>query len=111
MPKLKINKKMKLIKFPKISEMSVPCAMILSGVLSGLIIGLSVYLTTWVFFGGANNRTKLFLDTPQANKPAQVNTLTPEQIKQMQEAQKQRLQQAQQKSATVAPETATTTKK
>jgi len=96
------------MKIFKISEMSIPCAMILSG----LIVGLSVFLTTWVFFGGPNNRTKLFLDTPQANKPAQVNTLTPEQTKQMQEAQRQRMQQAQQqKTAPAKSETnATTTK-
>jgi Spy/CpxP family protein refolding chaperone len=51
----------------------------------------------------------LFLNTPQTNKPAQVNSLTPEQVKQMQEAQKQRLQQTQQKTAPVKSETVATT--
>ena len=88
---------MRFIKNFKISEMSVPCAMITSGILSGLIIGLSIFLTTWIFFGGDNNRQKLFVKNPTNNvaRPMPQNTLTPEQIKQMQEAQKQRMQQQQ----------------
>lgn len=44
----------------KISELSTPAAILLSG----LIVGLSIFLTTYIFFGGVNNRTKLFLDNP-----------------------------------------------
>ncbi len=88
---------LKMFKVPKISDMSVPCAMITSGILSGLIIGLSVFLTTWIFFGGDNNRQKLSVKNTANNvaRPMPQNTLTPEQIKQMQEAQKQRMQQQQ----------------
>ena len=105
---------LKMFKVPKISEMSVPCAMITSGILSGLIIGLSVFFTTLIFFGGDNNRQKLSVQNPANNvaKPMPQNTLTPEQIKQMQEAQKQRAAQqaAQQQTApAVNTEPATTT--
>ena len=92
----------------KVSEMSVPCAMITSGILSGLIIGLSVFLTTWIFFGGNNNRQKLFISNPAVNRAPQANTLTPDQIKQLQEAQKQRMLQ-QQKALVVNTAPATNT--
>ena len=102
---------MKLFKIFKVSEMSVPCAMIASGILSGLIIGLSVFLTTWIFFGGVNNRTKLFLNNaPRTSMPQ--NVMTQEQIKQAQAAAaaQQKLQQ-QQNAPAVNIEPATTTKK
>lgn len=106
---MKFFKKIKMI---KISEMSVPCAMITSGILAGLIIGLSIFFTTLIFFGGDNNRQKLSVKNPALNRAPQANTLSPEQIKQMQEAQKQRAAQqaAQQKTApTTNTESATTT--
>jgi len=95
---------MKLIKITqeKISKMSIPAAMMLSG----LIVGLSVFLTVWIFFGGDNNRQKLSVENPAMNKPAtKPNQLTPDQIKKMQE---QRAQQATQQQA---PAPATTTPK
>lgn len=52
--------------------------------LSGIIIGASIFLTTWVFFGGNGNRQKLFLENPTGQRPAPPN-LTPEQIKKIQE--------------------------
>ncbi len=62
--------------------MSIPEAILLSGV----IIGLSVFLTTWIFFGGDNNRQKLSTPTPgSANRNAQTNTLTPQQIQMIQQ--------------------------
>ena len=86
------------MKFIKIKEMSIPGAIILSGV----IIGLSVFLTTWIFFGGDNNRQKLSTPTPASmNRNAQkntANTLTPQQIQMIQ----------QQRAATVNPDVSTT---
>jgi len=46
--------------FKKPSEMSVPGSI----VLAGLLISVSIFFTVYFFFGGANNRTKLFLTTP-----------------------------------------------
>ena len=69
------------MRFIKIKEMSIPGAILLSG----LIIGLSVFLTTWIFFGGDNNRQKLSVQNPSLNRPAQVNPLTPQQIQQIQQ--------------------------
>jgi len=91
----------------KISEMSVPCAMLLSGILAGLIIGLSIFLTTLIFFGGDNNRQKLSVKNPTANRAMPANTLSQQQIKEMQEAQRQKA--AQQNVPTVNTNTATTT--
>ena len=98
---------MKLIKGTreKISNMSIPAAMLLSG----LIVGLSVFLTTWVFFGGDNNRQKLSVQNPALNKSAQqANQLTPQQIQQMQQQRAQQMQQASstQPAPTPAPTTA-----
>jgi hypothetical protein len=98
---------MKFIKMFKINEMSVPCAMITSGILSGLIIGLSVFLTTWIFFGGDNNRQKLSVANPALNRALQANTPTPDQIKAIQQAQQQKMQE--QNVPVVKPEPATTT--
>lgn len=83
---------MKIFKFMN-SEMSVSGAILLGSVLAGVLIGGSVFFTTLFFFGGVNNRTKLFPDTPVNRAP--VQTLTPDQIRQLQEAQQQRLQAAQ----------------
>jgi hypothetical protein len=69
----------------KIKEISVPWAILITG----LMISLSVFLTTWVFFGGPNNRTKLFLENPPKNSQ---NTLTPQQIQLMQKNQQNRFQ-------------------
>lgn len=91
---------MKSIKV-KISEMSIPCAMLSSA----LIVGISIFLTTWVFFGGDNNRQKLSIKNPALNKNNQTNQLTPQQIQQMQQ---QRALQTQQASST-PPKPATTT--
>jgi hypothetical protein len=101
---MKIFKKIKMI---KVSEMSVPCAVLLSGIVTGLIIGISIFLTTWIFFGGENNRQKLFMKNPAVNnlnRNGQPNTLTPEQIKQMQEAQRQKIQQQQEEARRAAQE-------
>jgi hypothetical protein len=85
------------MKIFKISNMSIPGALILSA----LIIGISIFLTTLVFFGGDGNRQKLFIKSPtmQKNTPP---TLSPEQIKKLQE------QRAAQMNKT-APATTTTT--
>jgi amino acid transporter len=63
-----------------IQNMSIPGAMLMSG----LIVGLSIFLTTWVFFGGFNNRQKLFTPNP-AKKATQTNALTQQQIQQIQQ--------------------------
>lgn len=90
----------------KIQNMSIPGAMLLSGI----IIGLSIFLSTWVFFGGDNNRQKLSVKNPALNKSTQqTNTLTSQQIQQIQ--QQRAAQMAQQASSTTAqPIKATTTK-
>ena len=87
-----------------IKNMSIPAAMLTSG----LIVGLSIFLTTWIFFGGDNNRQKLSVKNPALNKSAQQsNSLTPQQIQQIQ--QQRAAQMAQQASSTpkapVAPAT------
>ncbi len=70
------------MKFVKIKEMSIPGSILLAG----LIIGLSVFLTTWIFFGGDNNRQKLFTQAPGSlNRNTQPNTLTPQQIQMIQQ--------------------------
>jgi len=73
------------MKLVKIKEMSVPGAIILSGV----IVGLSVFLTTWIFFGGDNNRQKLSTPTPASiNRNAGqngANNLTPQQLQMIQQ--------------------------
>jgi hypothetical protein len=88
---------MKLI---KINEISVPGAILLSGV----IVGLSVFLTTWIFFGGDNNRQKLSTPTPASmNKNAQqnsANNLTPQQIQMIQQ---QRAAQVSQQASSTPP--------
>ena len=86
------------MKFIKIKEMSIPGAILLTGI----IIGASVFFTTWFFFGGVNNRTKVFLGNPSKISAPQ-NTLTPAQIQQLQQAQQvqqQRLIDAQTTTAT-----------
>lgn len=95
---------MKIIKNTqeKITNMSIPGAILISG----LIVGLSIFLTVWIFFGGDNNRQKLSVKNPAMNRPAtQPNQMTPEQIKKIQE---QRAQQAAQQ-ITTTPKPATTT--
>lgn len=49
------------------------------------IVGLSIFLTTLIFFGGEANRQKLFTKAPTAQQRTTPPTLTPEQIKKMQE--------------------------
>ena len=92
------------MKFIKIKEMSIPGAILLSGI----IVGASVFLTTWFFFGGVNNKTKAFLDNP-SRITAPQNTLTPAQIQQLQQAQQQRMMLNTQTPPVPVP-TATTTK-
>ena len=76
----------------KIKDLSIPAAILLSG----LIVGLSVFLTTWIFFGGDNNRQKLFTPNPSANKQnQQQNTLTPQQIQMIQQQREAILKQQQ----------------
>lgn len=71
----------------KIANMSVPCAILTSG----LTVGLSVFLTTWVFFGGDNNRQKFSVKNPALNRTTQqANQLTAQQIQQQQQMQQQR---------------------
>ncbi len=90
----------------KIQTMSIPGAMLMSG----LIVGLSIFISTWVFFGGDNNRQKLSVKNPALNKPAQqANQLSAQQIQQIQQqrAQQMEAQQATQ-TAPSAPKQATT---
>lgn len=99
---------MKLFKWPqaKIQNMSIPGAMLLSG----LIVGLSVFLTTWVFFGGDNNRQKLSTPTPAAmnrNVQQQPNALTPQQIQLMQQQQQQRADLLKKQATSTQPTTPT----
>ncbi len=92
----------------KIANMSIPGAMLLSG----LIVGFSIFFTTWIFFGGDNNRQKLSVKNPALNRTQQSNQLTPQQIQQMQQQRAQQAaQQAAQQQAVTAPvvKTATTT--
>lgn len=46
--------------FRKINEMSTASAVIIAG----LLISLSIFFTVYIFFGGINNRNKLFLSNP-----------------------------------------------
>lgn len=75
----------------KISEMSTSSAIVTAGIL----VSLSIFLTTWIFFGGDNNRQKLFVSNPQVNRnvPPQ-NTLTPQQLQQMQQQREAMMKQA-----------------
>ncbi len=82
-----------------IANMNIPAAMMLSA----LIVGLSIFITTWVFFGGDNNRQRLSVKNPAFNKDTKTQqpaSLTPEQIKQIQE---QRAKQMAQPVPQVAP--------
>lgn len=69
------------MKLFKISTLSTQTAIILSA----LIIGASIFVTTWVFFGGDGNRQKLFIQSPTQNRPTPTNPMTSEQIKKIQE--------------------------
>ena len=84
------------MKIVKIKEMSIPGAM----VLSAIVVGLSIFITTWIFFGGDNNRQKLFVSNPSINRNTQANTLTPQQIQQIQQ---QRAAQINQQGSSTAP--------
>lgn len=64
----------------KIDEMSLPRAIVIAGVL----ISLSIFFTVYIFFGGVNNRNKLFINNPnlnrnvtQVNQPQRMNPITP----------------------------------
>jgi hypothetical protein len=64
----------------KIDEMTVSRAIVIAGVL----ISLSIFLTVYIFFGGVNNRNKLFINNPnlnrnvtQVNQPQRMNQVTP----------------------------------
>jgi hypothetical protein len=70
---------MKMFKTQNI--MSVQSAILLSGI----IISASIFLTTWVFFGGDGNRQKLFTETPSSQRATPPPSLSPEQIKKIQE--------------------------
>jgi hypothetical protein len=77
------------MKFTKIKEMSVSTSIILSG----LIIGFSIFLTTWIFFGGDNNKQKLSSPTPASiNKKAGQNNANNPTSEQLQLIQQQRQQ-------------------
>lgn len=89
--------------FRKINDMSIPVAIIIAG----LLVALSVFFTTWFFFGGVNNRTKIFLSNPQRNVAQNQNTLTAQQIQMMQQAQQQRTVNT--ATTNVVPPTPTTT--
>ncbi len=67
------------MKIFKISSMSTSAAIILAA----FIVGIFIFITTWIFFGGEGNRQKLFIESPTPYKPA--SSLTPEQIKKIQE--------------------------
>ena len=86
------------MKLFKIKDMSTSGAIIFSA----LLISLSIFVTTWVFFGGNGNRQKLFMKSPTAN------VQTPEQIKKMQE---QRAAQMQKSAPSPVRATSTTTVK
>lgn len=83
------------MKIFKIKENSVPISIIIGSI----IIGLSIFLTTWVFFGGYNNKQKLSVKDPRSEKVVPKNTLTPEQIKIMQEQRAAQLEKASQSKA------------
>ncbi len=87
----------------KIHTISVPAAMIVSS----LIIGLSIFLTVLFFFGGNGNRQKLFMSNPANQRPA-AQTPTPEQLKKIQEQRAAQLKK-QQESATTTTEASDTT--
>jgi hypothetical protein len=87
------------MKIFRIHTMSVPGALLLSAV----IIGVSIFLTVLVFFGGNGNRQKLFLN-PSAQK-AQTPTMNPDQIKKMQEQRAAQLEKQRQEAAQRAAQT------
>jgi len=96
------------IKLVKVQDLSIPASMLLAA----LIVGLSVFITTWIFFGGDNNRQKLMTPNPASAKRAtQANSLTPQQIQQIQQ-QRAALTQPTTQAPTkpVAPATGTSTK-
>jgi hypothetical protein len=74
-------------------------------VLGSIIIGVSIFLTTWIFFGGDGNRLKLSAENPTNSKPTAPNTMTPEQIKKIQEQRAEQMK----KSAPTPPMTASST--
>ncbi|MEI6553702.1 MAG: hypothetical protein WCO09_03975, partial [bacterium] len=87
----------------KIKEMSTPGAILLGA----LIIGLSVFLTTWIFFGGDNNRQKLFTPTPYSmNRGAQPGSPTAQQLQMIQQQQQRAALMSQQASSTPATQPA-----
>ncbi len=85
------------MKIFKINSMSAQVAIILSA----FIVGISIFITTWVFFGGDGNKQKLFIENSTPERP--INSLTPEQIKKIQE------QRAAQMKKAAETETATAT--
>lgn len=48
----------------KIDSLSVSSAIIITGIL----ISLSIFFTVYLFFGGMNNRNKLFFKNPTINR-------------------------------------------
>lgn len=87
------------MKIFRLEKMSIPTALLLSA----CIIGLSIFLTVWVFFGGDGNRQKLFMEKamPQKNTPT---PMTPEQIKKIQEQRAAQIEAQKQKVATSTEE-------
>ena len=84
--------------------MSIPTAIILSG----LIVGLSAFLTMLIFFGGDTNRQKLSTKAPgngvSKEKQQQTsNTPTPQQIQMIQQQQQQRAALLRQQSVSTDP--------
>jgi hypothetical protein len=92
---------MKIFKISKINNMSTSGAIMLGSI----IIGVSIFLTTWIFFGGEGNRLKLSAENPTNSKPTAPNTMTPEQIKKIQE---QRAEQMKKTAPTPTPVVAPT---
>ena len=93
--------------FKKINEMSVASAVIIAGIL----ISLAIFFTVYFFFGGYNNRTKLFLTNPptqQRNFPANFNPQQQAQQIQLQQMQQQQAQQGAQPALVPAGSTINT---
>lgn len=46
-------------------------------IIAGLLISISIFLTTWIFFGGQQNRSRLFFKFPTAPTRINPSTVTP----------------------------------
>lgn len=88
------------MKIFKISNISTSFAIILGS----LIIGISIFVTVWIFFGGDANRQKLFQTNPAAQRTTPP-TINADQIKKMQEQRAEQMKRV----APTPPKASTTT--